>query len=81
MIAAVLDLHIGAAARAEAVDQMAGGFGDRHDVVDMTASVSPMKSAQALPCIGCIFLGVADDTRRLRPWRQMSQARSARRSP
>jgi hypothetical protein len=34
MIAAVLDLHIGTRARAEAFDQVRGGLLDRHDVVD-----------------------------------------------
>ena len=34
MVAAVLDLHIGARLGAEAFDQMASGLAHRHDVVD-----------------------------------------------
>ena len=35
MVAAVLDLHIGAGLGAEAFDQMASGLLHRHDVVDL----------------------------------------------
>ena len=35
MVAAILDLHIGAGLRAEALDQMTGGLLHRHDVVDL----------------------------------------------
>ncbi len=34
MVAAVLNLHIGSRPAAEALDEMSGGFRDRHDVVD-----------------------------------------------
>jgi hypothetical protein len=35
VVAAVLDLHIGARPGAEAVDQVTGGLGRRHDVIDL----------------------------------------------
>ena len=35
VVTAVLDLHIGAATGAKAVDQVAGGFGHRHDVINL----------------------------------------------
>jgi hypothetical protein len=59
MVAAVLDLHVGTGAIAEALDQMAGGHLDRHDVVDQ--DTLGRFAAQALegPALG-LFL-IADD--------------------
>ena len=59
MVAAVLDLHIGARAIAEALDQMRGGLAHRHDVVDH----HPLAAVEAEPGEGLgfeLFL-IADD--------------------
>ena len=61
MIAAVLHLHIGAGARAEPVDQVAGGFTHRHDVIDHDAlCLSNQIRGQAGPCRGLHFFCIAD---------------------
>ncbi len=57
MVAAVLHLHIGAGAILQAIDQMAGGFADRHDVVDP----HPRPVGQGGIGAGGRFFGVAQD--------------------
>ena len=61
MVAAVLHLNIGAGARAEAVDQVPGGFGDGHDVVDLHRLGLPYEiGGDPGPCPGLHLFGVAD---------------------
>ena len=59
MVAAVLDLHIGAGLGAEAIDQMARRLLHRHDVVDL----DPLGIAAAETLEGPRFglLAIADD--------------------
>ena len=59
VIAAVLHLHVGACARAEAVDQMPGGLAHAHDVVDL----NPLGGGgrELSERLGPDLLGVADD--------------------
>ena len=72
MIAAILDLHGGAGAALDAVDQMQGGFTRRHDVIDddlllrgdaenITRKVLALKGrARISPGRDLEFLGIAD---------------------
>ena len=61
MIAAVLHLHIGARAGAEAVDQMARRFRDRHDVVDLhPLSLTHEISGHVGPGCSLHLFGIAD---------------------
>ena len=59
MVAAVLDLHIGAGMVAEALDQMARGLAHRHDVVDGDALGS--LDAEPGEALGFELLLIADD--------------------
>ncbi len=59
MVAAVLNLHIGAGARAEAVDHMGRRLGDAHDVVDLDAFAAI--HGKASERLGLHFFAVADD--------------------
>ena len=61
MITAVLNLHIGAAAGAKAVDQMAGGFGDGHNVIDLHLfGLAHEIRGHVLPGLRLHFFGIAD---------------------
>ena len=59
MVAAVLDLHIGARLGAEALDQMAGGLPHRHDVVDLDPLGVAAAETQEGPRFGLLL--IADD--------------------
>ena len=59
MVATVLDLHIGAGAGAEALDQMRRRLAHRHDVVDHDALAA--LGAETREGFGLEFLPIADD--------------------
>jgi hypothetical protein len=61
VVAAVLDLHKGAGAAFETVDQMAGGFTHRHDVGHLYPFRRGGGVCQLRPCVALAFLAVADD--------------------
>src|SRR5207244_11746195 len=69
--AAVLDLHVGARPRAEAVDQRVRGLAHRHDVADGHArAVSQVQGAESA---GVHLLGIADDAIDLRHVRKAAR--------
>ena len=78
MVAAVLDLHIGPRARAEALDQMRGGLAHRHDVVDHDALAAV--DAEPGEGLGLELLLIADDVIDLVHRRRSGLDRSAPRS-
>ena len=62
MVTAVLHLNIGTAAGAEPVNQMAGCFGDRHDVIDLHRfCLADQVGRHARPGGGVHFFGVAQN--------------------
>ena len=62
MVAAVLDLHIGAVPP-ETVDQMPGGFAHRHDVIDLHPQriADQVRRRHRGPGRGLHLFGIADD--------------------